>query len=122
MELSFSNLGPVCVLHVEGRLDHAHARAFETALAPYLLDCTASGSPVVLDFAKVLYISSVGLRVLLLAAKQVKAQRGRIAIAALTPIVSEVFEVSHFNLVLRVFPDVATAAAFMASDDKRHEN
>ena len=122
MELSFSNLGPVRVLHVEGRLDHVHARAFETALAPYLLDCTVAGSPVVLDFAEVPYISSVGLRVLLLAAKQVKAQHGRIAIAALTPIVSEVFEVSHFNLVLKVFPDIATAAEFLASDDKRHAN
>ena len=116
MELSSSNLGPVCVLHVEGRLDHAHARAFETGLAPYLLDCTAAGSPVVLDFAKVPYISSVGLRVLLLAAKQVKAQQGCIVIAALTSNVSEVFEVSHFNLVLKVFPDVAAAAADVAPD------
>ena len=67
--------------------------------------------PVVLDFSNVVYISSVGLRVLLLAAKQVKAQQGRIAIAALTPIVAEVFQVSHFNLVLKVFADVAAAAA-----------
>lgn len=116
MELSSSNLGSVRVLHVLGRLDHAHAKAFELALAPHLLDNTPGGSPVVLDFANVVYISSVGLRVLLLAAKQVKAQQGRIAIAALTPIVTEVFQVSHFNLVLKVFPDVAAAAADMAAD------
>ena len=114
VELSSSNLGSVRVLHVQGRLDHAHAKAFETALAPHLLDNTPGGSPVVLDFANVVYISSVGLRVLLLAAKQVKAQQGRIAIAALTPIVSEVFQVSHFNLVLQVFSNVAAAAADMA--------
>ena len=48
---------------------------------------------------------------LLLAAKQVKTQQGQIAIAALTPIVTEVFQVSHFNLVLSVYPDVAAAAA-----------
>jgi anti-anti-sigma factor len=114
VELSSSNLGSVRVLHVQGRLDHAHAKAFELALAPHLLDNTPTGSPVVLDFADVGYISSVGLRVLLLAAKQVKAQQGRISIAALTPIVSEVFQVSHFNLVLQVYPDVAAAAADMA--------
>ena len=114
MELTSSKLGSVRVLHVHGRLDHAHAKAFETALAPHLVDCSPAGEPVVLDFANVVYISSVGLRVLLLAAKQVKAQQGRIAIAALTAIVTEVFQVSHFNLVLKVFPDVASAAAELA--------
>ncbi len=111
MELSSSYLGPVRILQVHGRLDHSHAKEFEAALAPYLVDCTQAGCPVVLDFSKVVYISSVGLRVLLLAAKQVKAQQGRIAIAALTPIVTEVFQVSHFNMVLKVFPDVEAAAA-----------
>jgi anti-anti-sigma regulatory factor len=49
-----------------------------------------------------------------LAAKQVKAQQGRLVVAALTPIVTEVFQVSHFNLVLQVFPDVAAAVAHLA--------
>lgn len=109
MELSSSYLGSVLVLAVHGRLDHAHARGFESALAPHLTQCTPAGLPLVLDFSNVVYISSVGLRVLLLAAKQVKAQQGRIAIAALTPIVAEVFQVSHFDLVLKVFPDVGAA-------------
>lgn len=115
MELSSSFLGPVHVLAVHGRLDHAHAKEFETALAPHLAQCSAAGNPMVLDFSRVDYISSVGLRVLLLASKQVKAQEGRIAIAALTPIVTEVFQVSHFNLVLEVFPDVPAAAAALGA-------
>ncbi len=115
MELSSSQSGSVRVLHVQGRLDHAHAKAFENALAPHLIECTAAGPAVLLDFANVVYISSVGLRVLLLAAKQAKAQQGRIAIAALTPVVTEVFQVSHFNLVLKVYPDVATASMALAA-------
>ena len=111
MELLTSYLGSVLVVAVHGRLDHAHAKEFESALAPHLAVSTPSGPPVLLDFAGVPYISSVGLRVLLLAAKQVKAQQGRIAIAALSPIVTEVFQVSHFNLVLKVYPDAAAAAA-----------
>ena len=107
--------GSVRVLAVQGRLDHAQAKAFEAALAPHLVDCRADGSPLVLDFSGVVYISSVGLRVLLLAAKQVKAQQGRIVVAALTPIVTEVFQVSHFNLVLQVFPDVAAAVAHLSA-------
>ncbi len=115
MQLSSRVLGAVRVVSVQGRLDHAHAKAFESALAPHLVDCALSGAPVVLDFSSVAYISSAGLRVLLLAAKQVKAQQGRIAIAALTPIVTEVFQVSHFNMVLKVFGDVASAAAELVS-------
>jgi anti-anti-sigma factor len=111
MDVSTDNVGAIRVLRVSGRLDHSQAKDFEAALAPHLLTCTPQGSPLVLEFSGVVYISSVGLRVLLLAAKQVKAQQGRIAIAALTPIVAEVFQVSHFNLVLTVFPDVAAAAA-----------
>lgn len=64
---------------------------------------------MVLDFAGVSYISSVGLRVLMLAAKKVKAQQGRISIAALSPIVAEIFKVSHFDLVLKVFTGVDAA-------------
>ena len=116
MELSASQLGSIRVLTVRGRLDHAHAKAFESSLAEHLAQCAPGGNPLVLDFTGVVYISSVGLRVLLLAAKQAKAQNGRIAIAALTPVVTEVFQVSHFNLVLKVFPDVATAAAALAVD------
>ncbi len=111
MEVSSGNLGSTRVLSVQGRLDHSHAKDFELALAPHLVACNAAGTALVLDFSDVVYISSVGLRVLLLAAKQVKAQQGRIAIAALTPIVTEVFQVSHFNLVLSVYSDVAAAAA-----------
>lgn len=109
MQLSTSRNGAVHVIQVHGRLDHSHAAAFEEALLPQLAGCTAAGSPVVLDFASVSYISSVGLRVLMLAAKRVKTQQGRISVAALSPIVSEIFRVSHFDLVLQVFGDVETA-------------
>jgi anti-sigma B factor antagonist/stage II sporulation protein AA (anti-sigma F factor antagonist) len=114
LELSSRQSGSVRILEVRGRLDHAQAKAFESALAPHLVECRQAGSPLVLDFSGVVYISSVGLRVLLLAAKQVKAQQGRLVVAALTPIVTEVFQVSHFNLVLQVFPDVAAAVAHLA--------
>lgn len=114
MELTARSLGTIRVLTVKGRIDHAHASAFETALLPQLADCSAEGAAVVLDFSGVVFISSVGLRVLMLAAKQVKAQKGRLAIAALTPVVAEVFQVSRFNLVLRVFESTDAAAAALA--------
>ena len=111
MQLSSRDSGQVRVLQAQGRLDHASDKAFEAALAPHLAACTEGGVALVLDFSGVPYISSVGLRVLMLAAKQAAAQKGRIAIAALTPVVAEVFQISHFHLVLQVFPDVESAVA-----------
>lgn len=115
MELYSRTHGLVQILAAQGRIDHAHANAFEVALAPHLLLCNASGTPLVLDLSGVDFISSVGLRVLMLAAKQVKAQQGKIAVAALTPVVSEVFLVSRFNLVLKVFGSADEAAVALAS-------
>lgn len=115
MELISRTQGAVLILAAQGRIDHAHANAFEAGLSPQLMLCNATGIPIVLDFAGVDFISSVGLRVLMIAAKQVKVQQGKIAIAALTPIVHEVFQVSRFNQVFKVFATVDEAATALAS-------
>lgn len=114
MELTCRDIGAVRVLSVEGRIDHARAADFQQALTPHLNDCSAEGHALVLDFGAVDYVSSIGLRALMLAAKQVKAQNGRIAIAALSPVVSEVFQISRFNLVFAIYDSVDAAAAELA--------
>ncbi len=111
MELVEMMHGTVKVVTVTGRIEQATANLFQEKLAPWLAQCKAGESPLLLDFSGVEYISSVGLRVLMLAAKQIKTQQGKIAIAALTPVVAEVFQISRFNMVFPVHSDVATAVA-----------
>ena len=114
MEMSNRTLGNAMIVSPTGRIDQSSADAFQSALVPHLAGCTKNGALLVLDFSGVEYISSVGLRVLMLAARQVKAQDGRIAIAALQPVVKEVFEISRFNLVLKVFDSVKAATESFA--------
>jgi anti-anti-sigma factor len=102
--------GGAKVLSPEGRIDQSSSDAFQAALEPHLATCTGDGPALILDMSKVDYISSVGLRVLMVAAKQVKAQDGRIVVAALTPLVKEVFEISRFNLVFDLFDSIEEAA------------
>ena len=45
----------------------------------------------------------------MLAARQVKAQGGRIAIVALTPVVADVLRIARFDLVFPIFGDLETA-------------
>jgi anti-anti-sigma factor len=65
----------------------------------------------VLDLGGVDYIASIGLRVLMLASRQARAQGGTVVIAALQPLVREIFEISKFTLVFSCFPTVADALA-----------
>ena len=69
-----------------------------------------------LDFTAVAYISSVGLRVLMIAARQVRGRHARIAIAGLQPVVAEIFGISRFDKVLEVFPSVRDALAAVSSE------
>jgi anti-anti-sigma factor len=114
MELIEDMNGAVKVARVSGRIDQTTAAQFQELLAPLLVQVKVGAAPLLLDFSGVDYISSVGLRVLMLAAKQVKVQQGKIAIAALTPVVAEVFQISRFHLVFPVHPDLATAVTSLA--------
>jgi anti-anti-sigma factor len=111
MELGSKRFADAVVLYPAGRIDHATADGFKAALVPYLARCAAGGDRVVLDLSGVEYISSVGLRVLMLASKQVKAQGGSLAVCGLGPVVREIFEISRFTLVLDVFSALREALA-----------
>lgn len=111
MELAAKRFADTVALFPVGRIDHATAEGFKAALQPHLTACAAGRDRVVLDLAGVEYISSVGLRVLMLASKQAKAQGGALAVTDLQPVVREIFEISRFNLVLEVFPTLREALA-----------
>jgi anti-anti-sigma factor len=114
MELTERQAGKALVLGASGRIDHASAERFRATLQPHLEQCKAGNYVIVLDFSAVEYISSVGLRVLMLAAKQVKSQGGAIGVAALQPVVKEIFEISKFNLVIPCFAAVRDALATLS--------
>jgi anti-anti-sigma factor len=111
MVLTQTRFADVVVLAPKGRIDHATSEGLREALAPHLAACAAGRDHVVLDLAGVDFISSAGLRILMLAAKQAKAQQGFLAVAAVQPLVGEILEISKFTLVLRTLPSVRDAVA-----------
>ncbi|MGH8637799.1 MAG: STAS domain-containing protein [Burkholderiales bacterium] len=111
MQLTVSAQRGAVVVAPAGRIDHASAEAFATALQPHLDRCRAGAEALIVDLSGVDYISSVGLRALMVAAKQAEAQAGRIAIAALSPMVREVFEISRFDMVFRIYRSLDDALA-----------
>lgn len=111
MNITTNDYGDVLVLTPEGRIDHANSDNFRSALTPFVERCTGTGQKLVLDLAGVDYISSAGLRCFMLAEKQAKAQGGTIVVAAMQPVVKEIFEISRFTLVFATFATVRDAVA-----------
>jgi anti-anti-sigma factor len=113
MELNARRNNNIVVLAPGGRIDHLNAEAFSKAVAPHVEACNKSGPCLLFDLAGVEYISSAGLRVLMLASKRAVPAGGRIGVAAPTAMVREILEISRFDLVFPVFDSVdAGLAAF----------
>ena len=88
-----------------GRLDSVSSPSFDQQVAALV---AAGERRIVVDFAEVEYISSAGLRVLLLLARQMKSDRGRLALCGLGDRVQQVFELAGFLPLFRI---AATRAA-----------
>lgn len=82
-----------------GQINSANAGALEAQLLT-LVD--GGVRQLVLDFAALDYISSAGLRLVLVLAKRLKQERGRLVLCAMQPHVHEVFDISGFLAILDV--------------------
>jgi anti-anti-sigma factor len=111
MHVSEERYGDALVLTPVGRVDNSTTDSLRSDLDTHVVTCRKGGDRLILDFSKVDYISSVGLRVLMLAAKKVREQEGTIVVAGLQPVVREIFEISRFNLVFQCFGTVRDALA-----------
>ena len=105
MDIATRRLADLTLVGVAGRVDHRSAAELEAALAAAM----AAPGALLLDFSGVDYISSVGLRVLMVAARQRRAEQAGFAIAGLQPVVAEIFAISRFDKVLPVHADVGAA-------------
>ena len=110
MEFSSQQFADVTLIQVLGRIDHKTAKDFENALKPYLDECVAGEyQKILVDLGGVDFMTSAGLRVLMIVAKTCGEQRGEIVVAALQPIIEEIFKITQFDLVLKIFPTVKSA-------------
>ena len=89
--------GEMLTVYVAGRIDTTNAKEFEDVINSELKDITG----LIMDFAELEYISSAGLRVLLIAIKQMKKQ-GSMKIVHSNEMVKEIFEVTGFADLVEV--------------------
>ena len=94
------------VVQLQGKVDATSAPSVEQALVGVI---DQGEKRLVLDCAGLDFISSAGLRSLLLAVKKMKAAGGGISLAALQPNVKEVFDISGFSALFTIHGSRADA-------------
>lgn len=87
------------VLIPAGRIDSGNARAFESLVTERI---SAGEHRIIVDFSRLDFISSSGLRVLLIAAKTLKIHKGAIALCSMKDHIKEVFQISGFDRIIPI--------------------
>ncbi len=100
MEISVKTTNEVKVLAFEGRLDTQTSPDAQTRLTQLI---EGGDKKILVNLEKLDYISSAGLRVLLAAAKQLRTTHGELRICSLNEVVKEIFDISGFTTIFKVF-------------------
>jgi len=103
--------GKVLVMKPVGRLDSKTINAAETEMFSYL---EKGETRIVLDLSELDYISSSGLRLVLMMGKRLSLKGGKFALCGLKPHIREVFEISGFISIVTVLGTRAEAEAAVA--------
>jgi anti-anti-sigma factor len=98
MQVTETREGEVIQLSVEGRVDTTTA----PDLQKQILDAFQKVRHVVIDFMNVEYISSAGLRALLLGQKTATSKGGSLKILNVNDAVKQVFDMSGFSKILTI--------------------
>ena len=99
MEIKEHREGNVVILEPNGRLDTNTSDEFEAKIVG-LVD--AGELRLVIDLIHVDYISSAGLRVLLMASKKLKSINGSIALCSMSEHIKEVFDIAGFTPIFLI--------------------
>ncbi len=91
---------------VDGRIDGSNVVQFEEAVRTAIED---SDRAVIMDFEKLVYISSAGLRAILLTAKSLQNRDAKLLLCSLSDRIREVFEISGFDKILPIHATKADA-------------
>ena len=98
MTVKLMKQGENVVLFLEGRIDTMTAPEAQEALLPMV----ENFGSIILDFEKVSFVSSAGLRVMLMLQKKCNAQGKEMKLIHVKPSIMEVFDMTGFSGMLRI--------------------
>ncbi len=108
MDLNTEKSNGILIAAPEGRIDGINALQFQQALNEKIDD---SVSGVVIDMSDLNYVSSAGLRAVLLISKALQQREARLVLCALQAPIREVFQISGFDQIIDISEDREAAIA-----------
>jgi len=102
MNISHEKKGAICIVNLEGRLDNETSQCFQERVGA-LID--GGETKLVINLAKLEYISSVGLRAFLVTSKKLKPLNGKLVLSQPQKNIQEVFDIAGFSML---FPSFAS--------------
>ena len=111
MTVAFNKIGQVMVMSPAGRLDAETAPHLQDEIMTHV---DGGETSVLLELSGVDYVSSAGLRAILLIAKKLQELDGRFALCGMSEPIANVFQVTGFDAILDIHPDQEGALAVMA--------
>lgn len=100
MEVKLREVDHILVASVSGRLDTLSAPSFQKELEKQI---EQGAKRIVFDFSDLEYVSSAGLRSILIIAKKAKSAEGELVCCRLRGLVRKVFEISKFSEIVPTF-------------------
>lgn len=108
MQVDSSEVNGVTVLVPVGRIDTSSAKSFEDAV----MAAVGANTKIAIQFNKIEYISSAGLRVVLMAGKKLNATKGVLVLTDMPDKIFAVFKMSGFDKILKIAKDLTEAQPF----------
>lgn len=99
LSISNNQIDGRLIAAVSGRIDSSTAALFEAELNNLIVKAP---SALIIDLAYVKYMSSAGLRVLLMIAKRCKAEHRPMILCCMLPSIREVFDISGFSAIFDI--------------------
>lgn len=92
-----NNMKAVIALH--GELDTSASQQFATELKPFIDD---AGKDITVDFSELEYISSAGMRTILLLNKNALAKGGKVTIVGMSEDIRQIFQMTGFDQMIEI--------------------
>ena len=112
MEVTIERDGETLIAKTGGRVDGTNATEFQNTLKK-VIDPDAKA--VILNFEQLSYISSAGLRVILLTAKEMRSANVKLAVCSLSKPVHDVFTISGFDQIIDIHETQSSAISAVLS-------
>ena len=106
MGINAERANGIVIAKADGRIDSSNSREFHSELEAVVAD---SDTALVLDFEDVSYISSAGMRVILLTAKSLQKSGVKFALCSMHDSIREVFSISGLDKIIPIHNSQAEA-------------